>query len=78
MIITATDKRLRVDFRVAGKQYADPSETGPAEDSAERSTAPFDSQDVEIGASFNLTDDMELVRVVRYEPTAASEDVQGG
>lgn len=67
MKIVATDKRLRVDFKVKGKQY-DPSaasEGQPGTNNATYSTYPFDSVDVEIGKEFDQSG-VDVVRVVEY------------
>ncbi len=68
MKVTATQYRLRVDYRIAGKLYNNGSQEDPAQfNTAERSSYPFDSQDVEIGDTFEVPG--ELVRVVEYTPT---------
>lgn len=67
MKVTATNARLRVDYRATGKFYnAGSSEDAPF-NTATHSSYPFDSQDVEVGDSFEVAG--EIVRVVEYKPT---------
>lgn len=71
MKVTATNARLRVDYRATGKFYnAGSSEEAPF-NTASRSSYPFDSKDLEIGESFEV--DGELVRVVEYKPLQAGQ-----
>lgn len=71
MKVTATDYRLRVDYRLPGKFYnAGDSDKGPFNND-KQSSYPFDSKDVEIGETFEVTG--ELVRVVEYRPTPAND-----
>lgn len=69
MIVTATTKRLRVDYRIKGKTYSHQFPEGRApENTAERSDYPYDSQDVEPGVSFTVPDNT-FVQVTAYEPS---------
>lgn len=62
MQITATNKPLRVDYRVKGKTYSEGSEQGHY-DEGDRSTWPFDSVELAVGQSINLGEGDTLVRV---------------
>ncbi len=79
MIVKATTKRLRVDYRTVGKFYNQGSfpEGDAPVNTAEKSDFPFDSIDVEVGHSFD-TEGVELVRVVEYTETPESAPVMGG
>ena len=68
MKVTATNFRVRVDYRIDGKFYSDGSQEEVSFDDGERTSYPFDSKDLEIGESFEVPG--ELVRVVEYTPTA--------
>lgn len=70
MKITATTKRLRVDYREAGKFYSGSApEGGVPQNTATHSDFAFDSKDVEIGESFDVPEST-WTQVVAYEPTA--------
>ena len=73
MEIKATDKALRVDYRLAGKTYGAP-QAGAPEDSPTSTTFPFESTDVQPGQTFALPEGAEFVRAIPYEPTAAGND----
>lgn len=69
MKVIATNYRLRVDYRIAGKLYNNGNQEDAEQfNTVERSSYPFDSHDVEIGDTFTVPG--ELVRVVEYTPTA--------
>ena len=65
MLITATNRPLRVDYKINGKFYnpSEASEGQPQTNSDTHSTFPFDSQELQPGESFNRTD-AEVIRVV--------------
>lgn len=52
MLIKATDKPLRIDFRVEGKVYSENMEAGHF-DSANRTTYPFDSATIQVGETWD-------------------------
>lgn len=61
MQITAVTKRLKVAFKQAGKAYGRSGEI-------ETGLYPFDEKDVEVGETFQLGADDELVFIRKYEP----------
>lgn len=65
MKITAVTKRLKIAFKKADGKY------GSSGGEIETGLYPFDETDVEIGDSFVLGPDDELVFVRKYEPLAA-------
>lgn len=70
MIVTATTKRLRVDYRAVGKFYnASVPDGSVPQNTPTHSDYPFDSQDVEIGQSFEVPAST-WTQVVTYEPIA--------
>lgn len=73
MKVTATNVRVRVDYRTEGKFYSQGSQEEPSFDDGARTSYPFDSKDLEVGESFEVAG--ELVRVVAYKPTAPDAGV---
>lgn len=75
MKITATNKTLRVDFRLAGKFYEGQVPEGRApENTSERSDFAFDSTELLPGHSLELGPDDTLVRVTELGQAPVGEE----
>lgn len=64
MQITATDKPLRVDYRVAGKTYNQSAEPSGPYNNDTASTYPFDSADLQPGETLNVSGGTKVIRIV--------------
>lgn len=75
MLITATNKPLRVDFKINGKFYGKPTEgeTAPAINTDTESEFPFDSVELKPGENFNKTD-VSVLRVVELGDNAGPDE----
>lgn len=65
MRVTATNKPLRVDYRLAGRSYNNTNgDIGDAQETDTRTAAPFDSMHLAVGQSADFEDDTDVVRVI--------------
>lgn len=68
MRITATDKRLKVAYRLAGRYYNHTASEGEVFDTGDRTSFPFDEADIEVGETWELAKGATLVCVSEYLP----------